>query len=154
MTEAQQSKVRRDAARRSGDVFGGISGLLSALAEGYVELVSESARSAGNIVGDLTDDCSAPVRRRMRDDRAAEATGAAGAKGDESEDCGCSITQETVAGDCVDVVDRAFSRFRDTLAGRDTVKPADEAVASVADDVKDAADEVTKKVAKGPRSTP
>lgn len=81
------------------------------MAEAYVELIGSTARFAGNLVSDLADDCSRTTVGRSR------------WSGDDDERYGrrssrWNLTSRSLADDCVEVVDRVFDRFHDSLDDR------------------------------------
>lgn len=93
--------------RRHGKQTGGITALFGAITDGYVTLIGQSARCAGDLVGDLTNDISRATNNRNE-------------KSDDENDtsCGCSVTSTTMVDDCVDVIDASIDRFHESLDDR------------------------------------
>lgn len=123
---SQDRRRRRDGGRRNDDM-GSVTRLLSAMTEGYVELLSESARCAGDFVAEMTEECSRPVRSTLKEtsgdrrvdhdidlddvdrDRGPRRRGA--------DDWGCDIDLNGLVTRWFDVVDDAFGRFRESFDG-------------------------------------
>jgi hypothetical protein len=144
MATTRRRGVRRTTRQRSSSFGGGVPTLIGALAESYIDLVAGTARVAGNVVGDLADECSQrtvlrPGRRRYDDYPERRRGGARAYDDDDYSDeyddegpdyttrdegereagtCGCLVTPESVADDCVDVLDHAVHRLYDSWEER------------------------------------
>lgn len=84
----------------------GVTGLLGALVEGYVELVSESVRLAGNVIGDVADGCAAPLNRCTDEEE------------DEHDEWSARETVEHAVDGCAEVINESTNRFDRALDRR------------------------------------